>query len=431
MSGPRRLRARLGMPTHGVSGSALAGGAILAAIVALWMWRAMHDPDPWDTGLAYTAGQVAWATGHPEHVITWISTPFLGVVFAVLSQLFGVRTVADLVTVANAVVWVGASAVVLRRLRSALSTVWWWVLAFGLIIFPPMVSSVGFKQFNAIVLVLAAAGYAWLRQGRSARGAAAIGLSIAIKPMVVLLPVVLLARRSTRRAGMVAIAWAVGLNLAGQAFMAARAHSLATLDPLIPVRNFLDRTQPNVFTCLPSNFSPVAFVCRMGAAGALRDEAFQRAAALGLVALIVMWAIDALRDRGPCSWEVFAFVCPVSVMLGTVEWTHYQIMLAPLLVLLLVRFVQSGARVSEWAGLAGAFALTCVIASPYHGSPYASIFTVVRGTFGSVGTPPEPVFVEALAQFAQYLVLLTGILWFFRRRRSIQHGPLAAEPKAG
>jgi hypothetical protein len=44
-------------------------------------------------------------------------------------------------------------------------------------------------------------------------------------------------------------------------------------------------------------------------------------------------------------------------MLSPLEWSHYQVMLAPLFVLLLVRFTQDGAELDEWAGLAVAFVL--------------------------------------------------------------------------
>jgi hypothetical protein len=408
------------------------GYAGLAALVALWTWRALHDPYPWDTGLAYKAGQVAWATGHPEHVVSWISTPFLGAVMAVLSRFLSVRAVADLVTVCSAVMWVGASVVVLRRARGQLSPVWWWISAFALMSFAPMVSSVGFKQFNVIVLVLAAAGFELVRRGRTSWGAAAIGLSVSIKPMVLLLPFVMLVRRGTRRAGALAVAWVVGLNVAAQAFMAERAHDLGTIDPLIAVRNFIDKTKPNFFSCLPSDFAPVALVCRLSSGGPLHHSTLQRVAATAAVLLICLWVADALRGRSAKSWEVFAFVCPLSVMFSSVEWTHYQIMLAPLFALLLFRFVREGASIGEWAGLVIALVLASLIFAPYHGSPYGSIFAAIKGVVGTAGPPREPTLVEGVAQFAQYVLILTGVVWYFRRRpfeASLRHSYGQLEPR--
>src|SRR5687767_11926407 len=89
-------RSRLAYPAY----------AALAAIVAWWAWRAFHDPSSWDTGLAYRAGQVAWATGHPEDVrtgpfSTWLGTPFLGAMMALLSRAVSIGGAANLVTALN------------------------------------------------------------------------------------------------------------------------------------------------------------------------------------------------------------------------------------------------------------------------------------------------------------------------------------------
>src|SRR5713226_9286104 len=40
-----------------------------------------------DFGLAYGGGVEAWASGHPERVTTWFSTPFLALVMAVITRL--------------------------------------------------------------------------------------------------------------------------------------------------------------------------------------------------------------------------------------------------------------------------------------------------------------------------------------------------------
>ena len=73
-----------------------------------------------------------------------------------------------------------------------------------------------------------------------------VGWSIAIKPLVFLLPVVLLARRETRRVGAWALVWVVALSTAAQAFMAVRAHSLTALSPLSAVK-FRFRATESVF----------------------------------------------------------------------------------------------------------------------------------------------------------------------------------------
>ena len=51
-------------------------------------------------------------------------------------------------------------------------------------------STVWWKQFNVIALVLAAAGFDLMRHERRRPAAALIGLSVAIKPLALLLPVV-------------------------------------------------------------------------------------------------------------------------------------------------------------------------------------------------------------------------------------------------
>lgn len=399
----------------GQSRLAFAGYAVLGGLVAWWAWRAFNDPLSFDTGLAYQAGALGWATGHPEHLSTWNGMTFLVATMALLSRVASERAAVELVTALNVAMVVGAVALVLARLRPLLSPFWWWVMAVGLMSFGPMMSSVWWKQFNAIALVLAVGGFELLRRGRVNSGAAAIGLSIAVKPLAILLPFVLLARRNTRRAGALAVAWVAGLNVAAQALMAARAGDLATLDPLIGVRNFFDKTQPAhafVFVCYPGNFSPGSMLCRM--AGGTQHWALQHVLVWGALALLGAWVVDALRGHTLASWESFAFTCVFSVMIGPLGWSHYQIMLAPLFVLLLVRFAREGAAPSAWAGLAVAFGLASLM-----WEPYGTIVGAIRGVFSArADSLHELTFVEGIAQFAQYVLLLTGVLWYTSRRAS-------------
>jgi hypothetical protein len=130
-------------------------------------------------------------------------------------------------------------------------------------------SSVWWKQFNIVVLALALGGFELLRGGRTHRGAALIGLSIAIKPLVILLPFVLLVRRQTRRAGELVLGWAVALNIAVQALIALRAHDPGVISPCSALHNFVVKAKPENI--------------------------------------------------------------PLSVMLSPLAWSHYQIVLAPLL----------------------------------------------------------------------------------------------------
>jgi hypothetical protein len=242
----------------GASRLACIGYAMLAAIVGWWAWRAFSEPLTADLGLAYQAGQVAWSTGHPEHLYSWDGMPFLAAVMALVSQLVTVRAAADLLTGLNLILVLVVSGLVLRRLKGVLSYGWWWVAAFALLSFGPMMSSVWWKQINLIAVAAALAGFEQLRRGRPRGGAALMGLSIAIKPLFFLLPFLLLSRRRTRRWGAASLAWVVGLNLAAQAFLATRAHDLGALNPWPALQNFNDKVQPRYpWACNGENFAPV------------------------------------------------------------------------------------------------------------------------------------------------------------------------------
>jgi hypothetical protein len=381
----------------------------LLAIAAWWSWRAFNDPLTLDTGLAYQGGQAALATGHPEHVITWISTPFLGAVMAVVARVMSVNTAADLVTSLNIVCVLGCLAVVLRRLRTVLSPGWWWVASFALVSFAPMMSTVWWKQFNIFALVLAIGGYELLRTGRTKRGSALIALSIAIKPLALLLPIVLLLRRRTRVAGLLAIAYAIALNIVAQGFLAWRAGSISALNVLPVLKIFEHRSDPsNIWACVPENFAPGSLLCRLFSGA---EVGLEHVIILALVVLLGAWIFDAIRNRDALSWEVFAFGCAISTMISPIAWSHYQIMLAPLFLLLLVRFTTEGASVGTWAGLLAAFLLASLMWQPF-GNVVSAILGVAPGSAPALR---QLSLVEEIAQFAQYILIVTGVMWFLRR----------------
>lgn len=393
------------------------GYLVLAAAVIWWTWRALHDSHPFDTGLAYQAGQVAWATGHPEHLATWNGAPLLAVIMAVAGRVLSMGATADLMTVVNALAATVTISLVLVRLRPLLPRAWWWVIALGLVTFPPLMSTVWWKQFSLVALALAVGGYELLRRERVHLGAVAIALSVSFKPVAVLLPVALLLHRDTRRAGLLALGWIVAVDIASQAFMAWRAHDLAVLDPTIGIRNFVHKTNPvgDVFLCHPDNFAPTSLVCR--AVGGPTEWQLQRAFVyVGLLVLCV-WTLDALRGRGPLSWERFAFVCAISIMVGPLEWAHYWVMLAPLFVVLTVAFVRDGARWTSWVGLLVAFALIALI-----WQPYGSILDAVREALGHRENLTQLTVLNGVAQFGQYALVLTGLLWYGRSSPAIRAG---------
>ncbi len=385
------------------------GYIALAALVALWAYRAFHDSSTYDSGLAYVGGQVAWATGHPEHWFSWTGTPFFAVLMAVVTRVASSGTAAQLLTALNLVLVIGTVAFVLRTLRGALSPLWWWVTAFALFTFAPMMSSVWWKQVNIIALVLAAGGFELLRRRHGQRGAALIGLSLALKPLAILLPFVLLARRQTRRAGAWALGYFIALNVGAQILLAAHAHDAGVLNPLLAVNNFSDKSKPAAgLACSPENFSPQSLLCRI--AGRQHWSVLQVLALIAVV-LIGAWVVVVLRGRRATSWETFAFACAMSTMVSPIAWSHYQIMLAPLFVLMVVRASREGASIITWAGLAVAFVLCSLMWSPY-GTLIDAVQLKLQPTFQA---NPHPL-VTTLAQFAQYVLIGAATLWYWEHR---------------
>jgi hypothetical protein len=386
------------------------GYLVLTSIVTWWAWRALHDPHGFDFRLAYEAGQDAWASGHPAHQPTWDGTPLLAAAMAIVTRLMSLRTAADVTTVLNVVLVVGAVVLLLRRLRGQLSPVWWWVTACALLSFGPLMSTVWWKQFNIIALVLALGGFELLRRRRPQSAAALIGLSIAIKPLLFLLPLVLLARRETRRVAALALAWVVVLTMAAQALLAVRADDLGVLNPWPAFHNFVDKAKPgNVWACQAQNLAPGSLLCRVVGH---QNWTLQHFVVWAVAALLGAWAIYALRGRGATSWELFAFTCALLVMLSPLAWTHYQIVLAPLFVLLLVRFTHDGAGAGAWIGLAAAFVLASLM-----WEPYGTVIGAVKG-LGSAHaeTVQNANSIAWVAEFAQYVLVITGVLWYAHAR---------------
>jgi hypothetical protein len=386
---------------------------VLGAAVAWWTWRALADAHGFDFRLYYHGGQAAWATGHPERVASWDGTPFLAAVLALASRLLSLRGAANAITLVNAGLALGGVAVLLRRLRGTLSPRGLILMALALLTFAPLLSTVWWKQFNLIALVAGAAGFDRLRQGRRASAAVLIGLSVSIKPLLFLLPVLLLTRRATRRAGAEAIAVVAALNLAGQALLATRAGSWAALNPLIALDNFLTKSRPsNVWACQSGNLAPSAAFCRMFGPGHLALVHLLVLVAVGVLAFAVAWV---LADRTGTSWELFAFICPLCAMASPLAWAHYQILLAPLFILLVVRFAQGQAALGWWLALIGAFVLASLMWLPYGTLPDQVAVAFGRSPITRAQSWADEGTLLGPAQLAQYLVVATGLLWYHRR----------------
>jgi hypothetical protein len=393
------------------------GVVAVGAVVGLGAWRAFSDPKTYDFGLAYFGGQIAWSTGHPETWFSWTGTPVLAVAMASVSRLWDDTLASRLITGLNIALVVATIAVVVRRLRDTLSPVWLWIVALGLASFGPVLSTVWWKQFNIIVLLLALAGFAALRRDRPVLSGGLIGLSVAIKPLAILLPFVLLARRSTRPAGIWASVYAVGLNLGAQGLLALHTHSLGAFDPLESVQNFADKSKPRFgLACSTVNFSPQALLCRTFGT---HHWTLLEVVAWAAVAVLAVWVVRTLRCYDTASWESFALACAFSIMVSPIAWSHYGVMLAPLFVLLIVRFTTVRTEAVFWLGLVVAYVLASLI-----WTPYGNLINVFHWRLPSfVGGNPYPL-ITNLAQYSQYILVVTATLWYRR------HGSVTASEPA-
>jgi hypothetical protein len=404
----------------GVSAADIAVAALCLSIMAFWTLRALGGENG-DMTVAWLAGDLTWKNGRPDVLFSWTGTPLLAAIMAIDSRLMTIGTASVFVTVVNAVLTLGLVAALCRRLRRIVARPWLRVIAVGLVGFAPLLSTVWWKQINLIAFALCLAGFDLIRKAepRTRTGAALIGLSVAFKPLLVLVPLVLALARSTRRAGLQAITWVVGLSMAGLAFAAWRAHKLSVLDPWHTIYNFAQKSNPNKFgyAYSPDNFGPTALLLRLGGTGNWR---LYEAAVIVIAVLAGLWTRDALRGRSVTSWEAFAFVAVFSILISPIEWGHYGIVFTPLFVVLVVGMSREGGSIADWLGLAVAYVLASLVWRPY------GTLTGNVHTFLSTGhLPPEransgeAVGMEALSQGAQYVLLLTGILWY--RRRTATH----------
>ncbi len=328
---------------------------------------------------------------------------------AMVTRVMSLGTAMDVITAINVVLVTGTVAFVLRELRAQLTPRWWWLTAFALLSFGPIMSTVWWRQFNVIALVLVLAGFALLRRGRVHPAALLIGVSISIKPLVFLLPLVLLARRETRRTGALTIGWVAVLNIAAQGVLAARSSTLTTISPWSAVQNFVDKATPaHVWACQAQNLAPGSLLCRLVGS---QHWTLQHLVIWSVVGLLGAGVLASIRGAKATSWELFAFTCALSVMLSPLAWTHYQITLVPLFVLLLVRFTHARARARAWVGLAVAFALCSLMWEPY-GTSVGAIEWLLSRHRESVGDADT---VAWVAQFAQYVLVITAGLWYASR----------------
>jgi Glycosyltransferase family 87 len=402
--------------SRSMPGSRLVEGGLallLLGLLLLWLVPAMLDHTPDDMRLAYVAGAEAWESGHPERVETWMSTSFLALCMALTTRVTSLTGSVIALNVLNLGLFLGTVALVWRELRPRLSRfVWWATLAFALL-YAPVISIFRWKQLNLIAFALALAGFWLIRRGRPWSGALSAALSIAIKPIVILLPVALFLRRDTRRAAVACAFGVVLLTMVGQAFLAVRAEDPSVLWPMSTFQTFAERGRE--WGANPENFAPMGTIRRLTRGEGLYEKAF---VGLGVLALALL-AHESVRHRPGRAWELFAWACALSPMVGPVGWSHYQILLAPLFLVLCYQLSRRGAGPVWWVPLLFAYLLASLVQRPLGGTLPGSILALLTGQRQSWD---DMLRMLALGQFSQYFLVATALAWFNRQAPAVGEG---------
>jgi hypothetical protein len=349
-----------------------------------------------DFGLAYHGGAEAWASGHPERVFSWFSTPFLALLMALITRVATEQAGAHVFLGLNLLLWAGLLLTVWSRLYGRVPSRWWWGTLVAAAVFSPGISSIFWLTFNIVAFVLVLSGFVLI--GRHDRLAGfLIGASLAVKPILLLVPVALLLRRESRSAGLWSIAAAAALSVAGLGFLAWRAGDWSAADPVAYLAAFAAKGRGPLAACVVQNYSPVAFLCRLGIP---TPTMVTLAIAVGVG--VIGWLLAQRLGRG---WELFAAACLLSPVLGPIEWQSYQLLFAPLMLLLAYQFWAERAPKRLWVYLVATFLLTELVWDP----------------FESLAGPPVIVLVVSysLGQFAQYALILLWLQWLRLRRPAV------------
>lgn len=361
-----------------------------------------------DFGLAYLGGAEAWASGHPERVESWMSTPFLALAMAATTRLAAVQIAGLLFMAANLSLWMVMLVTVWTRLRGVLPSRLWWGTLVAAGAFAPAITTIFWLQFNLVVFVLAIGGFRLV--GRDNRWAGVlIGLSVALKPVAILLPFALLLRPRSRVAGVWSLASLSVSSLLSLGFLAWRAGDPRLLDPI----GYLARLSSNglailwssgqpVEGCWVENYSVVALLCRLG----LQPSPLT-GVVIGAIVLLTGWL---LVRRFPPSlegdWEMFAAACFLSVIVGPIEWPHYGLLMAPLFIVLTYQFWRDRAPRPLWLGLVAAFLLVEFVWDPLTSLAGASVRLED--------------FLYTVGQFGQYFLLLVWVRWRMQESSAVR-----------
>jgi Glycosyltransferase family 87 len=345
-----------------------------------------------DFGLAYHGGVEAWASGHPERVFSWISTPFLALVMALITRLGTEEASAHVFLGANLVLWGGLLIAAWTRFQGRVPPAWWRGTLVAAAVFSPAISTIYWLSFNLVAFVLALAGFVLI--GRHDRLAGLlIGASLALKPILLVVPLALLLRRESRPAALWSIAAAAGLSACGLGFLAWRAGAWSVLDPFAYLAAFAAKGHGPLFSCVVQNYSPVAFLCRLGVPNST-VVTVGLAAGVGLLGWLLL---QRSRHSSGSLWELFALACLLSPMIGPVEWASYQLVFAPLMLLLAYQFWTARAPFRFWVYLAAAFLMTDLVWDPLESLAGAPVLVLVIS--------------YSAGQFVQYFLILIWVQW--------------------
>jgi hypothetical protein len=351
-----------------------------------------------DFGVAYRNGVEAWTTGRPLHLELWTGTPFLALVMASITRVAPEFVAARVYMAADLSVWLVLMTNVWFRLRGHVPARFWWMSLAACAVFAPAISTIFWLQFNLVVFVLALGGFVLLPRQHRAAGLL-IGLSISIKPILVLLPLALLLRRRSRLAGAWAIGTAATLNMLGLVFLAWRAGDVAVLNPFAYLEGFLNNGRASITACVVENYSPIALLCRLG----LPPSTAISVLIAGVVVIAGWLLVRDLPETPEGEWEVFAAACFLSSLVGPIAWNHYGLLTGPLFLLLAYQFWRERAPGPFWVGLGIAFLLTELVLDPLSSIAGASV--------------PLLRFLYTAGQFGQYFLLLVWIRWRMVRKR--------------
>jgi hypothetical protein len=290
----------------------------------------------------------------------------------------------------NLAVWGGLLLWVWNRLLGRVPPALWWGTLLAASVFAPSITTIFWMQPNLIVLALASGGVALA--GRRVRTAGLlIGLALALKPVVILLPLALLFRRESRRAALWAIGVAGVLSAIGLGFLAWRGGDLSIANPIPYVAHFQTKGGGPIVACVAQNYSPMALLCRLG----VPSTTFLTVAVAGVVLFLGWVAVRRLRGVPNATWDLVAVAFALSPMLGPIGWAHYQLFLAPLMLLLAYQFWAERAPIFLWFNLGLVFVLTMLVWDPLESLARTPVIVLVVS--------------YTIGQFAQYFLLL---LWF-------------------